>query len=344
MVGTVAIGGGAPVSVQSMASTDTRDAYATIEQIRRLESARCDVVRVAVPDHQAAEALRMIKGAMSVPLVADIHFDHRLALMAIEAGVDKLRINPGNIGSRRKVGEVVAAAQDRGVPIRIGVNGGSLPKEYLDRFGGPTPQALVEGALAHASILESMDFYDTVISIKSSDVVTSIAAYEAIAARTDYPLHVGVTEAGGLWYGTVKSCIGIGSILSRGIGDTIRVSLTADPVEEVRAGRAILNAMQLRADMVNIVSCPTCGRTRVNLGELVTEVETRLGGLAIPISVAVMGCEVNGPGEAREADYGVACGKGSGLLFKKGKPLFTVPYERIVDELVEHILTDLRAD
>jgi (E)-4-hydroxy-3-methylbut-2-enyl-diphosphate synthase len=344
MVGSVAIGGGAPVSVQTMTNTDTRDAAATIEQIRRLESARCDIVRVAVPDHQAAEALRTIRSSTSVPLVADIHFDHRLALMAIEAGVDKLRINPGNIGSRSKVVEVVAAARDRGIPIRIGVNSGSIPKEYLNKHGGPTPEALVESALAHASILESLDFYDTVISIKSSDVVTVIAAYESIAARVDYPLHIGVTEAGGLWYGTVKSCIGIGSILSRGIGDTIRVSLTADPVEEVRAGRAILNAMQLRRDMVNIVSCPTCGRTPGRFGEFVAEVESRLADLPTPVSVAVMGCEVNGPGEAREADYGVACGKGSGLLFRRGKPLHTVPYERIVDSLVDLVLEDLRAD
>jgi len=341
MVGSLAIGGGAAVSVQSMTNTDTRDAQATIEQIRRLEDARCDLVRVAVRDQEAADALQRIVEAASIPVVADIHFDYRLALSAIRAGVDKLRINPGNIGSRQKVLEVVAAARDAGTPIRIGVNGGSLPKDVLEKYGGPTAEALVESALSHVGILESMDFLDIVISIKSSDVMTSVDAYSLMAARTSYPLHVGITEAGGKWRGTVKSCIGIGAVLSRGIGDTIRVSLTDDPVEEVRVGRMILNAMGLRSDMVNVISCPTCGRTRVDLGRIAAEVESRLAGIIAPISVAVMGCEVNGPGEAREADYGVACGKGCGLLFRKGQPLRTVSEERIVDELVEEVLRDV---
>jgi len=341
MVGSLAIGGGAAVSVQSMTNTDTRDAQATIEQIRRLEDARCDLVRVAVRDQEAADALQRIVEAASIPVVADIHFDYRLALSAIRAGVDKLRINPGNIGSRQKTLEVVAAARDAGTPIRIGVNGGSLPKDVLEKYGGPTAEALVESALSHVGILESMDFLDIVISIKSSDVMTSVDAYSLMAARTSYPLHVGITEAGGKWRGTVKSCIGIGAVLSRGIGDTIRVSLTDDPVEEVRVGRMILNAMGLRSDMVNVISCPTCGRTRVDLGRIAAEVESRLAGIIAPISVAVMGCEVNGPGEAREADYGVACGKGCGLLFRKGQPLRTVSEERIVDELVEEVLRDV---
>lgn len=341
MVGSLAIGGGAAVSVQSMTNTDTRDAQATIEQIRRLESARCDLVRVAVPDQEAADALQRIVEAASIPVVADIHLDYRLALSAIRAGVDKLRINPGNIGSRQKVLEVVAAARDAGTPIRIGVNSGSLPRDVLEKYGGPTAEALVESALSHVGILESMDFLDIVISIKSSDVMTSVDAYSLMAARTSYPLHVGITEAGGKWRGTVKSCIGIGAVLSRGIGDTIRVSLTDDPVEEVRVGRMILNAMGLRSDMVNVISCPTCGRTRVDLGRIAAEVESRLAGIIAPISVAVMGCEVNGPGEAREADYGVACGKGCGLLFRKGQPLRTVSEERIVDELVEEVLRDV---
>lgn len=341
MVGSVPIGRGAPVSVQSMTNTDTRNVTATIEQIRRLEAARCDIVRVAVPDREAVDALVRIKKTVGVPLVADIHFDHELALLSIDAGVDKLRINPGNIRSQRKVAEVVSAAKDKGVPIRIGVNSGSVPQEFLDKQGGPTPQALVESALAHVAILESMDFFDTVISIKSSDVTTASEAYELIADRVDYPLHVGITEAGGLWYGTVKSCIGIGSILSRGIGDTIRVSLTADPVEEAKTGRAILNALRLRRDMVNIISCPTCGRTQVDLTEIAAQVESRLAHLSAPIVVAVMGCVVNGPGEAREADYGVACGRGSGLLFKKGKRVRTVPEDEIVDSLVELVLGDI---
>ena len=341
MVGSLAIGGGAAVSVQSMTNTDTRDAQATIEQIRRLEDARCDLVRVAVRDQEAADALQRIVEAASIPVVADIHFDYRLALSAIRAGVDKLRINPGNIGSRQKTLEVVAAARDAGTPIRIGVNGGSLPKDVLEKYGGPTAEALVESALSHVGILESMDFLDIVISIKSSDVMTSVDAYSLMAARTSYPLHVGITEAGGKWRGTVKSCIGIGAVLSRGIGDTIRVSLTDDLVEEVGVGRMILNAMGLRSDMVNVISCPTCGRTRVDLGRIAAEVESRLAGIIAPISVAVMGCEVNGPGEAREADYGVACGKGCGLLFRKGQPLRTVSEERIVDELVEEVLRDV---
>ncbi len=341
MVGSVPIGGGAPVSVQSMTNTDTRDADATIKQIRRLEAARVDIVRVAVPDREAAHALARIREAVDVPLVADIHFNHELALLSIEAGVDKLRVNPGNIDSRSKVAEIVSAAKDRGIPIRIGANSGSVPQRFLDKYGGPTPQALVESALEHVAILESLGFHDIVISIKSSDVSTATEAYELIASKVDYPLHVGITEAGGLWFGTVKSSVGIGAILSRGIGDTIRVSLTADPVEEVKAARAILNTLRLRRDMVNVISCPTCGRTQVDLAKIAAQVESRLANLSAPVNVAVMGCIVNGPGEAKEADYGVACGKGSGLLFRKGERLRTVPESKIVDELVELVLSDV---
>lgn len=344
MVGSVPIGGGAPVSVQSMTNTDTRNVAATVEQIQKLKDVGCDIVRVAVPDREAAEALARIRKATIVPLVADIHFNYELALLAVGAGVDKLRINPGNIGSRSEVAEIVAAAKDKAIPIRVGVNSGSVPREFLEKYGGPTALALVESALKQVAILESMGFYDIVISIKSSDVTVAIEAYTMIADRTDCPLHVGITEAGGLRLGIVKSCVGIGAILSRGIGDTIRVSLTADPVEEVKAGKAILNALRLRRDMVNVISCPTCGRTGVNLGEIAAQVESKLSHLSVPLDVAVMGCVVNGPGEAREADYGVACGRGSGLLFKKGKPVRTVPEDRIADELVELILNDLAGE
>jgi len=344
MVGSVPIGGGAPVSVQSMTNTDTRNVAATVEQIQKLKDVGCDIVRVAVPDREAAEALARIRKATTVPLVADIHFNYELALLAVGAGVDKLRINPGNIGSRSEVAEIVAAAKDKAIPIRVGVNSGSVPREFLEKYGGPTALALVESALKQVAILESMGFYDIVISIKSSDVTVAIEAYTMIADRTDCPLHVGITEAGGLRLGIVKSCVGIGAILSRGIGDTIRVSLTADPVEEVKAGKAILNALRLRRDMVNVISCPTCGRTGVNLGEIAAQVESKLSHLSVPLDVAVMGCVVNGPGEAREADYGVACGRGSGLLFKKGKPVRTVPEDRIADELVELILNDLAGE
>ena len=344
MVGSVPIGGGAPVSVQSMTNTDTRNVAATVEQIQKLKDVGCDIVRVAVPDREAAEALARIRKATTVPLVADIHFNYELALLAVGAGVDKLRINPGNIGSRSEVSEIVAAAKDKAIPIRVGVNSGSVPREFLEKYGGPTALALVESALKQVAILESMGFYDIVISIKSSDVTVAIEAYTMIADRTDCPLHVGITEAGGLRLGIVKSCVGIGAILSRGIGDTIRVSLTADPVEEVKAGKAILNALRLRRDMVNVISCPTCGRTGVNLGEIAAQVESKLSHLSVPLDVAVMGCVVNGPGEAREADYGVACGRGSGLLFKKGKPVRTVPEDRIADELVELILNDLAGE
>lgn len=338
MVRDVAIGGGAPVTVQSMTKTDTRDVEATVRQIRRLEAAGCEIIRVAVPDEEAAEALKAIKRSISIPLAADIHFDHRLAIKAIENGADKLRINPGNIGGREKVREVVRAAMERGVPIRIGVNSGSLERDLLRKHGGPTPEAMVESAMRHVRMLEEMGFRDIVISLKSSDVMDTIEAYRMIAGMCDYPLHLGVTESGPTLSGAIKSAIGIGALLAEGIGDTIRVSLTADPVEEVRVGYQILGALGLRRRGVNLISCPTCGRCRVNLISIVRQVEERLKGIDAPITVAVMGCEVNGPGEAREADVGLACGRGRGVIFRKGVPVERVDENRFVEVLVEHVM------
>jgi (E)-4-hydroxy-3-methylbut-2-enyl-diphosphate synthase len=333
-VGTVPVGGDAPVSVQSMTTTDTRDAAATIAQIRRLAAAGCEIVRVAVPDAEAARAIRAIRQAIDLPLIADIHFDHRLAVAAAEAGADGLRINPGNIGSRDKVRAVVDAARDHGLAIRIGVNAGSLEKDLLARHGHAAAEAMVESALRHVDAVTVMGFEQIKVSIKASDVNRTLAAYRALSRRCDFPLHVGVTEAGGLYAGIVKSALGIGMLLAEGIGDTLRVSLTRDPVEEVRVGYEILRALGLRHRGAEIVSCPTCGRCRIDLFAIAAQIEQALMTRTAPIKVAVMGCTVNGPGEAREADVGVAGGDGIGILFKKGKVVKKFPQQRLVEELL----------
>lgn len=337
-VGSVQVGGGAPVSVQSMTNTDTRDAQATLEQIRALAAAGCDIVRCAVPDQAAARALEVICEQSPIPVVADIHFDYRLALDAIAAGVDKIRLNPGNIGGEDRVKAVVQAARARNIPIRIGVNSGSVEKSILAKYGAPTPEALVESALYHASLLEKFDFYDICLSMKSSSVPYTMRAYQLAHEQTNYPLHLGVTEAGTEYMGTVKSAAGIGGLLALGIGDTIRVSLTDDPVKEIYAAQAILKAVGLNDDGVNVVSCPTCGRTRIDLIGIAKEVEQRVAGIhGKKLKVAVMGCAVNGPGEAREADLGIAGGDGVGLIFRKGEILRKVPQEELVDALLQEI-------
>ena len=336
-IGDIYIGGDAPVAVQSMTNTDTRDVSATVDQIKRLEEAGCDIVRVAVPDSEAAEALKRIRKSIRIPLVADIHFDYRLALASIENGADKIRINPGNIGGTEKVRKVVEAAKARGIPIRIGVNSGSLEKHILAKYGAATPQAMADSAMGHVRMLEDLGFHDIVISLKASNVPVTIESYRLMSAMTDYPLHIGVTEAGTLFSGMVKSAAGIGCLLAEGIGDTLRVSLTGDPVEEVRVGIEILKALDLRRTGVELISCPTCGRTRIDLVKIANEVEKRLAGCSKPIKVAVVGCAVNGPGEAREADIGIAGGVGEALLFKKGRIIRKIPQERIVDELLEEI-------
>ncbi len=336
-VGGVLVGGGAPVSVQSMCTTDTRDVDATVRQINALAAAGCDIARLAVLDMDAARAFRAIKERTNIPLVADIHFDHRLALECIKSGADKIRINPGNIGGKDNVRAVADAAGERDVPIRIGVNGGSLEKDLLEKYGHPTAEALCESALRHAALLEDCDFHDIGISIKSSSVPLMVEAYRRIARLTDYPLHLGVTEAGTEYTGIIKSSIGIGSLLLDGIGDTIRVSLTADPVREVRAGIELLKALDLRRG-ARLTSCPTCGRCQVkNMIDIANQVSARLEGVDKDIHVAVMGCVVNGPGEAREADIGFACGSGSALLFKKGEILRKVDIAAAVDELFKEI-------
>ena len=334
-VGSVVIGGDAPVAVQSMTKTDTRDVQATMDEIYRLHVAGCEIVRLAVPDMDAAEALREIRRQTQLPLVADIHFDYRLALAALAAGVDKLRLNPGNIGARHKVEEVVRAAKERSVPIRIGVNAGSLEKDLLER-SGRVPDALVESALRHVGILEDCGFGDIIISMKSSDVRTMIAAYEGIADRVDYPLHLGVTEAGPVFQGTIKSTVGIGHLLAQGIGDTIRVSLTGDGGEEVKVGFEILYALGLREKRLEIVSCPSCGRCEIDLFTVVREAEKRLLGEDLPpMKVAIMGCVVNGPGESMEADVGLAGGNGLGILFRNGRIVRRVHESEMIEALVE---------
>jgi (E)-4-hydroxy-3-methylbut-2-enyl-diphosphate synthase len=320
-----------------MTNTDTRDAAATLEQLRRFEEAGCEVARLAVPDAEATAALRAIRTGTALPLVADIHFDHRLALAALEAGVDGLRINPGNIGPRWKVEEVVRAARERLAPIRIGVNAGSLEKDLLGRHGGPTAEAMVESALGHIRILEDLGYREIKVSLKGSQVPQTVAAYRLLAEHCDYPFHVGITEAGTVFRGGVKSAVGIGILLYLGLGDTLRVSLTGDPVREVEVGFWILRALGLRRRGVEVISCPTCGRTRVGLIPLAEEVERRLAGVKAPLTVAVMGCEVNGPGEAREADVGVACGKGVGLLMRRGEIVRKVPEAEIADALVAEV-------
>ena len=319
LVGGVPVGGNAPIPIQSMCNTRTDDVAATVAQIKRLEAAGCEIIRVAVPDMAAAKAVGAIREQISIPLVVDIHFDYRLALEAVAAGADKVRINPGNIGAPERVKAVAQACRVRGVPIRIGVNGGSLEKPLLAKYGGVTPEALVESAFGHIELLHRYDFDDICVSLKSSDVRTTMAAYRLMSEKSDYPLHLGVTETGTLRMGTIKSAIGIGGLLSFGIGDTIRVSLSADPVEEVSAARDILKALGIRRDGPNLISCPTCGRTRIDLIRLAQEVEQRLEHVQKPLTVAVMGCVVNGPGEAASADVGIAGGDGVGLLFRKGE-------------------------
>ncbi|QXE87920.1 flavodoxin-dependent (E)-4-hydroxy-3-methylbut-2-enyl-diphosphate synthase [Geomonas nitrogeniifigens] len=337
-IGNVPIGGGAPCSVQSMCSTDTRNVAATLDQIGRLAEAGCEIVRCAVPDMDAAQALAAIKAGSPMPLIADIHFDYKLALKALESGVDGLRLNPGNIGERWKVAEVVKAAAERQIPIRIGVNGGSLEKELLVKYGHPTPEAMVESALGHVRILEELNYREIKISIKVSDVLRTLEAYQLLSEAVDYPLHIGVTEAGTIFSGTIKSSVGLGILLHQGIGDTMRVSLTGDPVHEVRVAYDILKSLGLRQRGINFVSCPTCGRCQIDLIPVAEEVERRLAHLDRNITVAVMGCSVNGPGEAREADFGIAGGRGEGLLFKHGEILRKVPQDQLADALIEEVL------
>lgn len=337
-VGGVRIGGGAPIAIQSMSTFSPTDTARAAAQINALGEAGADIVRVAVPDKKAAEALRDLRALTEVPIVADIHFDYRLALTAMEAGVDGLRINPGNIGRRENVVKVVEMARQTGTPIRIGINAGSLPQDLLDAAGGhPTAEGMVEGALRHVRILEEENFRDIVISVKSSDVPMMVRANRILAEQTEYPLHLGVTEAGTEYRGTVKSAIGIGALLLDGIGDTIRVSLTDDPLKEVRAAREILSSLGIQQYGPVLISCPTCGRTQVNLIHIAQEVEERLKEFKSPLRIAVMGCAVNGPGEAREADFGIACGKGSGLLFSKGQVLRSVPENELIDALLDEI-------
>ena len=336
-VGKVKVGGTAPIAVQSMTNTKTSDPVATLEQINRLAEAGCDIVRCAVPDMAAAEGLKTIVAESPIPVIADIHFDYKLALAAIEAGVDGLRLNPGNIGGNDRVAAVVEAAKKRNIPIRIGVNAGSLPKDLLEKYGHPTPEALVEAAWRHIRILEEMDYKNIKISLKAHDVPLTLAAYRLMASQCDYPLHVGITEAGTVNSGIIKSAVGIGTLLAEGIGDTIRVSLTGDPVREVKVGFEILKSLGLREYGPTLISCPTCGRTQINLEKLALEVEKRLAEISDPITVAVMGCVVNGPGEAREADVGIAGGINEGLIFRKGEVLKKVAEADIIDELFAEI-------
>ncbi len=336
-LGNIRVGGDAPITVQSMTNTPTPDVAATVAQIRRLEEAGCEIIRVAVPDMPAAEAIADIKAQIEIPLIADIHFDHRLALEAAKRGADGLRINPGNIGGHRKVQAVVDCARDLGLPIRIGVNGGSLEKDLLKTYNGATAEAMVESAMRHVALLEKVGFDQIKISIKASDVPRTVEAYRLLAGRTDYPLHVGVTEAGSLYSGVVKSALGIGMLLAEGIGDTLRVSLTRDPVEEVRVGFEILKALGIRQHGPEIISCPTCGRCGIDLMTVVEEVDRALLTRTVPIKIAIMGCVVNGPGEAKEADIGVAGGKDHGILFKKGRVVRKVPQDQLVKVLLEEV-------
>ncbi len=340
-VGGVTIGGDAPVTVQSMTTTKTTDIYSTLNQIRNLEVAGCDIVRVTVPDEKSAEALPEIKAGISIPLVADIHFNYRVALLALDAGVDKLRINPGNIGGEKRVQAVVEKAKQRGVPMRIGVNSGSLEQDILEKYGEPTARGMVESALRHCEILERMEFRDIVVSLKSSHVPRMIEAYRRFADERDYPLHLGVTEAGPVEAGTVKSCAGLGTLLMEGIGDTIRISLADDPLVETRVAKKLLQVLELRPSGVNVIACPSCGRADVDVHRLASEVEQRTAHLDKNITIAVMGCAVNGPGESREADIGIAGGVHKGLLYLKGQKEHTIPEEELVDALIEKIESEL---
>ena len=338
-IGGVTIGGNNPIAIQSMCNTKTTDVEATVAQIRRLTEAGCDIVRVAVPDEASAEAIGEIRKQITIPLVADIHFNYKLAIAAMERGVDKIRINPGNIGGRENLQQVVEAAAARNVPIRVGVNSGSLEKEILEAHGGHvTAEGLVESALQKAAMIQEMDYHNLVISIKSSDVMMCVKAHELIRERTDIPLHVGITEAGTVWAGNIKSSVGLGIILHEGIGDTIRVSLTGDPVEEIRTAKLILKTLGLRKGGIEVVSCPTCGRTKIDLIGLANQVEKMVADIPLDIKVAVMGCVVNGPGEAKEADIGIAGGIGEGLLIKKGEIIKKVKEEELLDTLRQELL------
>lgn len=336
-VGNLTIGGADQVIIQSMTTTKTHDVEATVQQIQRLEEAGCQIVRVACPDERAANAIADIKKRINIPLVVDIHFDYRLALIAIEGGADKIRINPGNIGKRERVEEVVKAAKAKGIPIRIGVNAGSLERNILNKYGYPTADGMVESALHHIKILEDLDFHDIIVSMKASDVPLAIEAYEKAAKAFDYPLHLGITESGTLFAGTVKSAAGLGAILSKGIGNTLRISLSADPVEEIKVARELLKSYGLLSNAATLVSCPTCGRIEIDLIKIANEVEEYLQTIKAPIKVSVLGCAVNGPGEAKEADIGIAGARGEGLLFKKGKTVRKVPEATMVEELKKEI-------
>ncbi|MCJ8173101.1 flavodoxin-dependent (E)-4-hydroxy-3-methylbut-2-enyl-diphosphate synthase [Clostridium botulinum] len=336
-VGSIYVGGDSPISIQSMTNTDTRDAKNTLNQINKLEEIGCDIIRCAVPDIEASEALKIITKESKIPVVADIHFDYKLALESIKNGVDALRINPGNIGSMERVKMVAEAAKEKSIPIRVGVNSGSLKKDILDKYGRVCPEALVESALQHVNILEKCNFNDIVISIKSSNVIQMIESYRLISGKVNYPLHLGVTEAGTIFRGTIKSSVGIGTLLAEGIGDTIRVSITGDPLEEIKIGKEILRSLGYVNEGIEFVSCPTCGRTNIDLISIAEEVEKRLLNCNKNIKVAVMGCVVNGPGEAREADIGIAGGKGEGLIFKKGEVIKKVKEKNIIDELIKEI-------
>lgn len=336
-LGDLTIGGGAPIVVQSMTKTDTRDISSTISQIKRLEEAGCEAVRVAILDREAAKAIRAIKREISIPLIADVHFDYRVAIAAVANGADGLRINPGNIGDKLKIKEVVSAAKDRDIPIRIGVNAGSLEKDLLKKYGHPTAEALVESARRHIKILEALNFTSIKVSLKASDVVKTIDAYRLFSQEFDYPLHIGISEAGPSFSGTIKSAVGLGILLSEGIGDTIRVSLTADPVEEVRVAYEILKSLHLRERGPEIISCPTCGRCEIDMRSLVDKVEAELMEIKSPLKVAVMGCVVNGPGEAREADIGIAGGRGIGILFKQGRVVKKVKENELLSTLIREI-------
>lgn len=336
-IGSVLVGGNAPCAVQSMCSTDTRNVAATLAQIHGLAEGGCEIIRCAVPDMDAAIALAQIKRESPIPVIADIHFDYKLALHVLEGGIDGLRLNPGNIGDSWKVAEVVKSAAERKVPIRIGVNAGSLEKELLEKYGHPTAEAMVESALGHVRILEDLGYQEIKISLKASDVMKTVSAYRLLSQKVDYPLHIGITEAGTIFSGTIKSSVGLGILLADGIGDTLRVSLTSDPLDEVRVGYEILKSLGLRQRGVNFVSCPTCGRCQINLIKLAEDVERRLQGVDKRITVAVMGCAVNGPGEAREADVGIAGGKGEGLIFRHGEIIRKVPEDQLADALLEEI-------
>lgn len=336
-IGNVLIGGDNPIVVQSMTNTNTKYVDATVSQIKRLEDAGCELVRLAVVDMEAAKCVSKIKSRVSIPLVADIHFDYKLALESIKQGIDAIRINPGNIGDIDRVRQVVEACKKNNLPIRIGVNGGSLEKNLLNKYGSATPEAMVESALNHIKILEKLDFYDIVVSLKNSDIIKSVEAYRLISEKIDYPLHLGITESGNIKKGTIKSSIGVGSLLVDGIGDTIRISLTGDPVEEIHVAKEILRSIGLLNDKIKIVSCPTCGRCNIDLIKFSDEIESKIENIEKNITVAIMGCAVNGPGEAKEADIGIAGGKNEGLLFKKGEIVKKIPQEDIVSTLISEI-------